>query len=96
MSLTKSWTNQIALAQSSGAGEAGTVTMDQICAFTGNFTAGFVWIEASFDSGTTWIEVPESKHNKPTIFQLFCPDTSVQYRFGCIGIVGTVNCYMGP
>jgi hypothetical protein len=96
MSLTKTWDGQSALAVSSGAGAAGTVSGNQIVSYSGDFSAGYVWVEASFDSGTTWQPVPNSRRDAPAVFGMICPDASVEYRFACIGIVDEVICYMGP
>ena len=96
MALEKTWEDQTALAVSEGEGAAGTVPGNQIVSFSGDFTEGMVWIQASFDSGTTWQDVPNTKRMHPDVFAMICPDVSVQYRFACINIVGEVICYMGP
>ena len=91
MALSTIWTDQTSPQVSAGAVTPG----NQIVSFVGDFQ-GWVWIEASFDAGTTWIEVPNSKRNHATIFGMICPDTTVQYRFACSALQGTVNCEMGP
>lgn len=96
MALEKTWEDQSALAVSSGEGEYGSVPGNQIVSFSGDFSRGFVWVQASFDSGTTWQDVPNTKRDAPDVFAMICPDTAVLYRFACIDIVGEVICYMGP
>lgn len=94
MSLSQQWVDQAALDQSSA-----LTPVDHIgVCISGNFTSGSVWVEFlnPHASETGWHKVQGTQRFTPDYFVLDVPDTAVQFRFACIGIVGTVNCYMGP
>lgn len=93
MALSQQWVNQTALAQS----DAITPTDHLAVCISGVFT-GDVWVEFlnPHASEENWYKVQNTQRRESDYFVIDVPDQNVQFRFACVNIVGTVNCYLGP
>jgi hypothetical protein len=90
MSISKTFT-----AAGEAVDDGATLGETAIVVYEGDFQ-GDVWIELKAPNSVGYVKVQETQSNKPKVFTLNNPDTSLLYRFAGRVVKGSLAAYMGP